>query len=58
VHECAFGEATSGLPIRVTVSVGVALYRGDPGTFFADADRALYAAKRAGKDCVMAAREA
>ena len=39
--------------LRVTVSVGVAEYRGNRKTFFNDADRALYRAKAAGKDCVM-----
>lgn len=52
VHEHAFETADGGEPIRVTVSIGVAGYRGDRGRFFADADRALYAAKHAGKDCV------
>jgi diguanylate cyclase (GGDEF)-like protein len=37
---------------RVTVSLGVAVYRGDPSAFFDEADRALYAAKAAGRDCV------
>lgn len=40
---------------RVTVSVGVALYSGDRKVFFVDADRALYRAKDAGRDCVMIA---
>ena len=39
--------------VRVTVSIGVAAYRGDRRTFFNDADRALYRAKAAGKDCVI-----
>lgn len=42
--------------IRVTLSAGVALYRGDERALFNDADRALYEAKSAGKDCVFAAR--
>jgi len=39
--------------LSVTVSVGVALYDGDERRFFNDADRALYRAKAAGKDCVI-----
>jgi diguanylate cyclase (GGDEF)-like protein len=41
--------------LSVTVSIGVAIYAGDPKAFFNDADRALYRAKAAGKDCVMLA---
>jgi two-component system cell cycle response regulator len=43
--------------IRITVSMGVAAFRGDEKAFFNDADRALYRAKDAGKDCVMTADE-
>ncbi|MEM7413346.1 MAG: diguanylate cyclase [Myxococcota bacterium] len=39
--------------LGVTVSIGVALYDGDPKRFFNEADRALYQAKDAGKDCVV-----
>ncbi len=42
--------------LRVTVSIGVAEFDGDPKSFksfFNDADRALYRAKAAGKNCVM-----
>ena len=39
--------------VRVTVSIGVAAYRRDRKAFFNDADRALYQAKAAGKDCVI-----
>jgi diguanylate cyclase (GGDEF)-like protein len=39
--------------IRVTVSAGVTTYRGDEKAFFNEADRALYRAKDAGKDCVV-----
>jgi diguanylate cyclase (GGDEF)-like protein len=45
------GEGSGRL--AVTVSVGVALYHGDPKRFFTEADRALYQAKREGKDCVV-----
>jgi len=39
--------------IHVTVSIGVARYEGDRKAFFRDADRALYEAKAAGKNCVV-----
>jgi len=39
-------------PARVTVSLGVSEYKGDRKRFFRSADRALYQAKAAGKDCV------
>jgi GGDEF domain-containing protein len=38
---------------RATVSVGVAQFNGDRRKFFDEADRALYRAKAAGKNCVM-----
>ena len=38
---------------RVTVSVGVAQFMGNRKDFFEQADRALYRAKAAGKNCVM-----
>jgi diguanylate cyclase (GGDEF)-like protein len=44
--------------VSVTVSVGVALYDGSTTTTFGAADRALYDAKAAGKDCVVAASAA
>jgi diguanylate cyclase (GGDEF)-like protein len=44
-------------PLHVTVSVGVARFRGDRKAFFRDADRALYAAKREGKNCVVVEAE-
>jgi diguanylate cyclase (GGDEF)-like protein len=56
VQEHAFRGPTRDASIRVTASIGVASYQGDRVRFFADADRALYAAKHAGKDCVEAAR--
>jgi len=43
---------------QVTLSFGVAVFRGDRETFFDDADAALYAAKAAGRDCVMTADDA
>jgi len=44
-------------PATVTVSVGAAVFRGDEKELFRDADRALYAAKSQGKDCVVVAEE-
>jgi diguanylate cyclase (GGDEF)-like protein len=55
VHACELRPAPQAEPLAVTISVGVACYQGDAARLFADADRALYAAKHAGKDCVMAA---
>ena len=57
VHASEFRAGPLSAPITVTISVGVAAYQGDAARLFADADRALYAAKHAGKDCVMAARD-
>jgi len=41
--------------ITVTVSAGAAAFQGDDKALFNDADRALYRAKAAGKDCVVTA---
>lgn len=41
--------------LSVTVSVGAAAFHGDEKVLFRDADRALYDAKHAGKDCVVVA---
>jgi len=41
--------------VSVTISIGVALYDGSTISTFDAADRALYDAKAAGKDCVVAA---
>jgi diguanylate cyclase (GGDEF)-like protein len=43
--------------ISITVSVGVAQFRGEEKALFNDADRALYRAKDSGKDCVVLAEE-
>ena len=42
---------------RISVSIGVAQYRGDRKQFFAAADRALYSAKAQGKNCVVSDAE-
>jgi diguanylate cyclase (GGDEF)-like protein len=49
-------ETVAG-PVAVTASFGVASFPDEPGLaeLFAAADRALYQAKRAGKNCVVAA---
>jgi diguanylate cyclase (GGDEF)-like protein len=39
----------------ITVSIGVSSYEGDRVAFFNAADRALYAAKESGRDCVVCA---
>ncbi len=39
--------------ITVTTSIGVSVYGSDIKRFFDEADRALYQAKREGKDCVV-----
>jgi diguanylate cyclase (GGDEF)-like protein len=41
----------------LTVSIGVSAFSGDRKDFFDQADRALYRAKHAGRDCVMVASE-
>ena len=55
VAEAWFGPDDAGEPTRITVSIGVAEYRGDRRSFFDAADRALYRAKAAGKNCVVSA---
>ena len=54
IEKCSGGnhDRTS---VQVTVSAGVAAFRGDERALFDDADRALYRAKAAGKDCVVKA---
>ena len=42
---------------KMTVSIGVARYQGNRKSFFQAADQALYRAKAAGKNCVMAESE-
>jgi diguanylate cyclase (GGDEF)-like protein len=55
VAETIFVAPETLEPMRVTVSIGVAEFAGDRKRFFDAADRALYRAKGAGKNCVMAA---
>jgi diguanylate cyclase (GGDEF)-like protein len=53
IAENSFIVDESMRPMRVTVSIGVAAYRGNRRTFFQAADRALYQAKAEGKNCVV-----
>jgi diguanylate cyclase (GGDEF)-like protein len=53
IAESSFILSDSMRLTRVTVSVGVARYNGDRRKFFDEADRGLYRAKAAGKNCVM-----
>src|SRR5690606_15483381 len=57
VAEASFGIGSAGDAMRVTISVGVAQYRGDRRAFFDAADRALYRAKANGKNCVVSAAD-
>jgi diguanylate cyclase (GGDEF)-like protein len=58
VAESSFGIDAFGDPMRITVSIGVAAFHGDRRSFFDNADRALYRAKAAGKNCVVSAEDA
>jgi diguanylate cyclase (GGDEF)-like protein len=53
ISESSFILDDSMRPARVTVSIGVAQYRGNRKKFFEAADIALYRAKAEGKDCVV-----
>jgi diguanylate cyclase (GGDEF)-like protein len=53
VAEAAFIVGDSMRPTRMTISIGVAQYRGSRKQLFRRADRALYHAKSEGKDCVV-----
>jgi diguanylate cyclase (GGDEF)-like protein len=52
VAESAFIVGDSMRPMRMTISIGVAQYRGSRRRMFRAADRALYRAKGEGKNCV------
>jgi diguanylate cyclase (GGDEF)-like protein len=54
VGEAAFIVGDSMRPTRMTISIGVAQYRGSRKQLLRRADRALYRAKDEGKDCVIA----
>ncbi len=51
VAETSFFPDSASAPARVTVSIGVAQYRGNRKGFFQAADDALYRAKDEGKNC-------
>jgi diguanylate cyclase (GGDEF)-like protein len=53
IAESSFILDDSLRPLRVTVSVGVASFRGNRKRFFQRADEALYRAKSQGKNCVV-----
>ena len=53
IAESSFILDDSLRPLRVTVSVGVAAFRGNRKRFFQRADEALYRAKSQGKNCVV-----
>ncbi len=55
VAESEYEIADPGGPVRITVSIGVAEFSQSTGDTFKAADRALYDAKAAGKNCVVAA---
>ncbi len=55
VAETTFMLPGGLVPMQMTISIGVAEFAGDRKRFFHAADRALYRAKAAGKNCVMAA---
>ena len=57
IAESSFILSDSMRLTRVTVSVGIAQFRGDRRKFFDEADRGLYRAKAAGKNCVMTAED-
>jgi diguanylate cyclase (GGDEF)-like protein len=57
VAEHRFCPKGSTAALSLTVSIGLSVYHGERSAFFDEADRALYEAKAAGKDCVVAAPE-
>jgi diguanylate cyclase (GGDEF)-like protein len=56
VSQRPFEVPPGGRAVGATVSIGVASHVGDRASFFLEADRALYSAKGAGKDCVVVAQ--
>lgn len=55
VAKKAFTPGDAVRPVTLSVSVGVAQYKGDRKAFFRAADQALYRAKADGKNCVRVA---
>jgi diguanylate cyclase (GGDEF)-like protein len=56
VNRRRFEVPPDGDAVTTSVSIGVASHVGDRASFFLEADRALYSAKGAGKDCVVVAQ--
>ncbi len=52
VEAIRFNVADTDIVLKVTVSIGVSVFRGNRREFFNAADRALYQSKAAGKNCV------
>jgi diguanylate cyclase (GGDEF)-like protein len=52
VEAIRFNIPDTDITLRVTVSIGVSVFRGSRREFFNAADRALYKSKAAGKNCV------
>ncbi len=52
VEAIRFNVPETDITLKVTVSVGVSVFRGNRREFFNAADRALYKSKAAGKNCV------
>ena len=52
VETIRFNVPDTDITLKVTVSIGVSVFRGNRREFFNAADRALYQSKAAGKNCV------
>jgi diguanylate cyclase (GGDEF)-like protein len=52
VEAIRFNIPDTDITLKVTVSIGVSVFRGNRREFFNAADRALYKSKAAGKNCV------
>lgn len=52
VEAVRFNVPETDITLKVTVSIGVSVFRGNRREFFNAADRALYKSKAAGKNCV------
>jgi diguanylate cyclase (GGDEF)-like protein len=52
IEAVRFNVADTDIVLKVTVSIGVSVFRGNRREFFNAADRALYQSKAAGKNCV------
>ena len=52
IEAVRFNVPDTDITLKVTVSIGVSVFRGNRREFFNAADRALYKSKAAGKNCV------